>query len=82
MKTVANRDNLVPNLNGYSYYHHSEYPLDIQFEQNDRTIKVVVRKLFKGKEVKNLTMGSATCGYMSDEQVEEYILDVIEIFLK
>lgn len=81
MKLVANIDNLVPNLNGYSYYYHSEYPLDIQVVQSDGEIKVVVRKFFKGKEIKTLTMGSATCGHMTDEQVEEYVLDVIEIFL-
>lgn len=79
---ITSRDNLVADLNGYSYYHHSKYPLDIQVEQEDGEIKVVVTKYFKGKEIKSLKKSSKVLGYMSDEQVEEYILDVIEIFLK
>lgn len=66
---------------GYVYFQHTEYPLRIDLKQSEDYIKVIVIKLYKGKEVKRLTKSSKVINKMSIEQVEDYILDVVYLFL-
>ena len=74
-------ENLEESSLGYVYYAHSKFPLPIQLEVSSELIKVTVIKLYKGKEVKRLTKQSKVLNTMSKEQIEDYILDVVYLFL-
>ena len=75
-------ENLEQTDLGYVYYHHSKYPLNIILEETEDSISVTVEKYYKGKLQRTLTIKSKKLGYMTQEQVENYILDVVDKFLK
>ena len=77
-------ENLKPgvNMNEYCYYVHSKYPLHIVYDISDGKIKVKVTKYFKNHEIKTLEKESRIINKMTTEQIENYILDVVDIFLK
>lgn len=74
-------ENLEETVFGYVYYEHSKFPLSIQLEQSEEFIKVSVVKLYKGRETKKLTKSSKILNKMSKEQIEDYICDVVYLFL-
>lgn len=75
-------ENLEERSKGYVYYVHSLYPLDIDVEETETEIEITVRKFYKAHEVKKLTKTSKKVGVMTKQQKEEFILDVIDIFLR
>ncbi|MFT6125761.1 MAG: hypothetical protein ACJAVA_000202 [Flavobacteriaceae bacterium] len=74
-------ENLQEDGLGYIYYEHSQFPLRIVIEKSTKIIKVEVIKYYKGQEMKKLTKQSKILNTMSKEQVEDYILDVVYLFL-
>lgn len=74
-------ENLELQGNNYVYYNHSTLPLIINHEVTDTFIKVTVVKYFKQHEVDRKTWKSKVTKKMSKEQIEEYILDVIDLFI-
>ena len=74
-------ENLEETDLGYVYFQHTEYPLRIDLKQSEDSIKVAVIKLYKNIEMKRLTKSNKVINKMSIEQVEDYILDVVYLFL-
>lgn len=74
-------ENLQEGGLGYVYYEHSKFPLQIVLEWSPKIIKVEVIKFYKGKETKRLTKQSKIIRKMSKEQIEDYILDIVYLFL-
>lgn len=75
-------ENLQETFSGYVYYQHSKFPLIIDLEETENYISVKVGKYYKGKLQKSIKIGSSKTGYMTKEQVEEYILDAVDKFLE
>lgn len=74
-------ENLEETSLGYVYYEHSKFPLAIFLDKSADNIKVEVHKVYKAQTVKKLTKQSKVLNKMSKEQVEDYILDVVYLFL-
>lgn len=76
-------ENLEPgqNINEYYYYVHSKYPLHIIYDISGGKIKVVVSKYFKNQVIRSIEKESIIINKMTTEQIENYILDVVDIFL-
>jgi hypothetical protein len=75
-------ENLVGTKLGYMYYDKGKYPLNIEVDVNNEYIDVTVRKFFKNKVVKEMTKSSKVLKKMSENQIKDYVLDVVDIFFK
>jgi hypothetical protein len=65
---------------GYAYYLNNNHPLNIRCEVTEGNITVTVEKYYKGHVTKSLTKRSAIINTMSQQQIEDYIMDVIDAF--
>jgi len=79
---MALHENLVGTKLGYLYFDKGRYPLNIEVDVNDEYIDITVRKFFKDKVVKEMTKSSKVLKKMSEEQIKDYVLDVVDLFYK
>lgn len=68
-------------LGMYYYYQHSEYPLIIEYEIDDR-ITVKVTKMWKDHVQREMEKSSLILAPMNKLQIENYILDVVYKFIE
>lgn len=68
---------------GYIYYPDvDKHPLNIECEVTEGNITVTVEKYYRGKVTKSLTKRSAVIQKMTKQQVEDYIMDVVDAFME
>ena len=66
----------------YAYYHNLSFPLYIEISETEEAIEITITRYFKGIVNRQFTKKSRKVGKMTKEQKEDYILDIIDIFLK
>lgn len=82
MKKYADPELLEETIQGgYLYWNHSKNPISIEVEQTEITILVTLTQKFKGRGTKELSIGTVKLNPMSKEQIEEYVLDMVEKFI-
>ena len=68
---------------GYCYYEKQNgHPLNIDLDYSKDSIKVTVERWYKGWVTKTVTKRSAVLKPMSKQQIEDYIEDVVDLFLE